>query len=159
MDTPATPPMPGRSPGPGRPVLGSVLLGTSDPERLRAWYCAVLAPDHHGEGFIDFGGTELLIDGRSDLRARNTEPGRTILNFHVADAQAMEDRLVAMDAIWIRELERTPSGHIIGTVLDPDGNYVQIIQSPDPELPDLPDRPGGHDAGQAAGSGSGSGAS
>jgi catechol 2,3-dioxygenase-like lactoylglutathione lyase family enzyme len=113
-----------------RPTLGSVLLGTADPDRLRAWYCAVLAPDHQGEGFIDFGGTELLIDGRSDLRPRNTEPGRTILNFHVDDARAMEERLVALDAIWIRELQVTDSGHLIGTVLDPDGNYVQIIQAP-----------------------------
>jgi catechol 2,3-dioxygenase-like lactoylglutathione lyase family enzyme len=116
----------------GRPALGSVLLGTTDPDRLRAWYCTVFAPDHSGEGFIDFGGTELLIDGRSDLRPRNTEPGRTILNFHVDDARAMEDRLIALDAIWIRELEPTDAGYLIGTVLDPDGNYVQIIQAPGP---------------------------
>jgi catechol 2,3-dioxygenase-like lactoylglutathione lyase family enzyme len=114
-----------------RPILGSVLLGTADPQRLRDWYCQVLAPDHTGEGFIDFGGIGLLIDGRDDVRVRNCEPGRTILNFHVNDARAMEDRLVALDAVWIRELERTDEGYLIGTVLDPDGNYVQIIQAPD----------------------------
>ena len=32
-----------------------------------------------------------------------------------------------MQAVWVRELERVPWG-IIGTVLDPDGNYVQIIE-------------------------------
>jgi catechol 2,3-dioxygenase-like lactoylglutathione lyase family enzyme len=114
-----------------RPILGSVLLGTADPQRLRDWYCQVLAPDHAGEGFIDFGGIGLLIDGRDDVRVRNCEPGRTILNFHVNDARAMEDRLVALDAVWIRELEHTDEGYLIGTVLDPDGNYVQIIQPPD----------------------------
>jgi hypothetical protein len=63
---------------------------------------------------------------RSHVGAAAAEPIRAILNFVVDDVKAVEARLVAMDAIWVRELERTPSG-MIGTVLDVDGNYVQII--------------------------------
>src|SRR5262249_60432886 len=55
------------------------------------------------------------------------EPARIILNFHVEDVRAAEARLVALGAVWARELEATRWG-IIGTVLDLDGNYVQIVE-------------------------------
>ncbi len=117
------------------PTLGSILLGTTDPHRLRDWYTAALAPGDD-DGFTEltptmlacpFGGTALLIDGRSDVAAENPEPIRLILNFFVDDIRAVEARLVAMEAIWVRELEHTEWG-MIGTVLDPDGNYVQIVE-------------------------------
>ena len=58
-------------------TLGSILLGTTNPERLRDWYAAALAPGDGGGGFTEvtptmfactFGDTSLLIDGRSDPR-------------------------------------------------------------------------------------------
>jgi hypothetical protein len=51
----------------------------------------------------------------------------------VDDIRAAEERLVALDAVWVRELEPTRWG-IIGTVLDLDGNYVQIVE-PAPDSP------------------------
>jgi len=116
-------------------VLGSVLLGTADPVRLRDWYTAAFAAG--GEGAFTqvaptlfacrFGSTSLLIDGRSDLSGTNPDAGRVILNIHVDDIRTAEARLVALGAVWIREPEATRWG-IIGTVLDPDGNFVQIVE-------------------------------
>ena len=40
---------------------------------------------------------------------------------------AVEARLIAIVAVWVRELEAGPCG-LIGTVVDPDGNYVQFIE-------------------------------
>lgn len=123
------------------PILGSILLGTPDPVRLRDWYAAAFAAGD-GDGFTQvtptlfagtFGDTSLLIDGRSDVAGTRPHPGRVILNFHVEDARAAEARLVALGAVWVRELERTRWG-IIGTVVDPDGNYVQVVQ-PAPDSP------------------------
>ena len=124
------------------PALGSILLGTTNPHRLRDWYAAALAPGDSGEAFTEvtptmfagtFGDTSVLIDGRSDVADKNPDPGRVILNFHVDDIRAAEARLVALEAVWARELERTRWG-IIGTVLDLDGNYIQIVE-PAPESP------------------------
>src|SRR5438552_1828163 len=75
------------------PTIGSVLLGTTRPTELRDWYRRTLAPEHTGDGPIDFGGFRLVIDGRDDVAATNTEPGRAIFNFHVDDIDEVEARL------------------------------------------------------------------
>ena len=50
-----------------------------------------------------------------------------ILNFHVADARAVARRLDDMGVTWKAELEEREPG-LFATAIDPDGNYVQIIQ-------------------------------
>ncbi|GAA0369113.1 MULTISPECIES: hypothetical protein [Micromonospora] len=50
----------------GRLRLGGILLGTADAERLRAWYVAAFAPVETPSGSPDFGGFEMLVDGRGE---------------------------------------------------------------------------------------------
>jgi predicted enzyme related to lactoylglutathione lyase len=116
------------------PPLGSILLGTTNPGRLRDWYTAAFAAD--GVGFSEvsptmfaanFGEVGVLIDGRTDIGETNPEPGRVILNFHVDDARATADRLNGLGVTWLVELEERDGG-LFGTLIDPDGNYIQIIQ-------------------------------
>jgi len=107
--------------------LGSILLGSTDPGRLRAWYRAALNPVEVPDGFLDFGGVRVLIDERSDVGTANPEPGRVILNFHVADARATARHLDALGVTWLSPIERR-GDNIFGTMIDPDGNYVQIIE-------------------------------
>jgi len=111
----------------GKATLGSLLLGSSDPERLHAWYCAALAPERTRDGFLDFGGVEVLIDRRADVGAKSPEPGRMILNFHVDDARATAAHLTDLGVSWLVEVEERADG-LFGTLVDPDGNYIQIIQ-------------------------------
>lgn len=106
---------------------GSILLGTTRPAELRDWYRKALAPDHTGDGPIDLGGFLLVIDQRDDVAAKNEEPGRMILNFHVDDIDAVEARLRAAGVEWVAPVGERPSGRF-GTFADPDGNYLQIIQ-------------------------------
>jgi catechol 2,3-dioxygenase-like lactoylglutathione lyase family enzyme len=116
-------------------ALGSILLGTTDPVRLRDWYAAAFGAGD-GDGFTEvtptlfactFGDTSLLIDGRDDVAGASPDPGRVILNFHVDDARATAERLDALGVTWLVELEERAGG-VFGTLVDPDGNYVQIIQ-------------------------------
>ena len=58
--------------------------------------------------------------------SRASDPSRLITNFAVRDVLAVEAWLVETETTWIRELESTPWG-TIGTVLDADGNYVQVL--------------------------------
>ncbi|MFN2490834.1 MAG: hypothetical protein ABR529_14095 [Actinomycetota bacterium] len=79
-----------------RSTLSSVLLASSDPERLRAWYIAALAPEKdarvNGHLTLGLGGFYVLIDSPDDVTVRNPDPGRMILNFDVDDAPAVAFR-------------------------------------------------------------------
>lgn len=119
------------------PTLGAVLLSTSRPDRLRRWYEAVLDLHRAGgehvddldgrDARFDVGGIELIITGRPAVGESNVEPQRMVLTFVVPDVAAVEARLVAIHAVWLREFETTSWG-IIGTVVDPDGNHIQLVQ-------------------------------
>jgi predicted enzyme related to lactoylglutathione lyase len=114
-----------------RPSLDSMLLASTDPERLGAWYAAALDPEEdskvNGYRVLKFGTFYLLIDRRSDIGGRNPEPGRMILNFDVADARAIAKRLDDLGVQWVAPLEDR-DGSLFATATDPDGNYVQIIE-------------------------------
>lgn len=113
--------------------LASMLLSSTDPQRLRDWYVTALHPEvstadqYH---VLKFGEFYLLIDTRDDVGDRNPEPGRMVVNFDVADARAVADRFDDLGTEWLAKLEDR-DGSLFGTVIDPDGNYVQIIQLSD----------------------------
>ena len=113
------------------PPLGSILLGTTDPQRLRDWYSTAFDVEPNVDGFLAFGDVGVLIDDRDDISANNPEPGRVILNFHVEDARAIADHLDRTGATWLVRVEERDFGMLFGTVIDPDGNYIQIIQLSD----------------------------
>jgi predicted enzyme related to lactoylglutathione lyase len=68
-----------------------------------------------------------MIDTRDDVGDTNPEPGRMILNVEVSDARAAAGRINDTGAKWLAELEER-DGSWFGTAIDPDGNYVQIIE-------------------------------
>ncbi|WP_084956463.1 VOC family protein [Thermoactinospora rubra] len=111
--------------------LAGVLLASTDPGRLDAWYRAAFEPDSHAEvqGYriLTYGDFSLVIDSRSDIGDKNPEPGRVIFNFDVEDARAAVERLNGLGTPWLAELEDR-DGSLFATAIDPDGNYVQLIQ-------------------------------
>lgn len=117
-----------------RPSLDSILLASTDPERLATWYAAALDPETDTKvdsyRVLEFGGFHVLFDTRSELSDTNPEPGRVILNFDVADARAVAACLEGVGARWLAELEDR-DGSLFATAIDPDGNSVQIIQLSD----------------------------
>jgi hypothetical protein len=108
--------------------IGAVVLGSRSSAGAAAWYRQALELPRRDDA-LDAGGVLLRITQRLDVAPTAVEPMRLIANFALDDILAVEARLIAMETIWVRELERTPWG-IVGTVLDPDGNYVQIIEAP-----------------------------
>ncbi|MEV0592392.1 VOC family protein [Nonomuraea cavernae] len=113
------------------PSLDSILLASTDPARLRDWYAAALDPEENADvdGYLvlKFGHFHLLIDSRADISDKNPEPGRMVLNFDVADARAVVARFETLGVSWLTELEDR-HGSLFATAIDPDGNYVQIIE-------------------------------
>jgi predicted enzyme related to lactoylglutathione lyase len=114
-----------------RPSLDSILLASTDPERLGDWYVAALDPEEDTKvdsyRVLKFGNVYVLVDTRADISGTNPEPGRIILNFDVADARAVAARMEDVGVRWLAELEDR-DGSLFATAIDPDGNYVQIIQ-------------------------------
>lgn len=113
------------------PTLDGMLLASTDPERLHAWYVAALDPAEDTKmdqyHVLKFGTFYVMIDSRDDVSDTNPEPGRVILNFDVADARTVAARLEEAGTTWLAELEDR-DGSLFATATDPDGNYVQIIQ-------------------------------
>jgi predicted enzyme related to lactoylglutathione lyase len=115
------------------PKLGSILLSSTKPERLRDWYAAALSakvektPGEPAYDLFDFDGFYLMIDTRDDVGDTNAEPGRIILNFEVDDARGTAERIDKLGTKWLAELEDR-DGSWFATAIDPDGNYVQIIE-------------------------------
>ncbi len=111
--------------------IGSLLLSSRDPEALHEWYLAALPPERshsqNGYRFLGYGSLEILIDSRPDLAEVAADPTRLIVNFHVPDARAAAARLTALGVRWVAQLEDR-NGNLFGTVADPDGNLVQIIE-------------------------------
>lgn len=109
----------------------SLMLGTSDAERLHAWYTAVLPPDTDDPQdqyrILGYGGFYLFLDPRDDVEGRSKEPGRFLLNVGVDDAREVERRADDLGATWISRVEDR-DGSLFGTLADPDGNAVQVIQ-------------------------------
>ncbi|GCE37181.1 Glyoxalase/bleomycin resistance protein/dioxygenase [Rhodococcus wratislaviensis] len=114
-------------------TIGSILLASTHPEQLRDWYTAAFSPKvdrtpgEPGYDVLDFDGFYIMLDRRDDVGDTNPEPGRVLLNFEVADARAAAGRLDDLGATWLSPLEDR-DGSWFGTAVDPDGNYVQIIQ-------------------------------
>jgi len=118
----------GNKPG-ARHQIGSILLASADPTALRAWYERAFDMHSDPDGFLPFGTVDLLITARDGVAPMNPEPGRVIINIHVQDAQATAAHLSAIGATWLAKLEyRRPDEAWFGTVIDSDGNYVQIIE-------------------------------
>lgn len=106
--------------------LSAVTVGSPAPRRTAAWYRGRLRLPG-SRGVFDAGGVQLVIAYRPAAALRSKEPTRLVTKFFVGDVFAMEAWLVATETTWVRELELTTWGRI-GTVLDPDGNYVPILE-------------------------------
>ncbi|MGW6280491.1 VOC family protein [Kribbella sp. NPDC055071] len=109
------------------PVLNSMLIGSTDPERLKAWYRDGLDAKVDGYGNLNVGGFGLVIERRDDVASKTVEPGRCIVNFGVEDIEAVAAHLRTLDVTWLVHPEDRGVGWF-ATLIDPDGNYVQLIQ-------------------------------
>ena len=112
-------------------TLMSLMLASQDPDRLHSWYTAVLPPDTDDKQdqyrILGYGGFYLFLDNRDDVGEATAEPGRVLLNFDVTDARGFVDRVDQVGGGWKAPLEDR-DGSLFATAVDPDGNYVQVIE-------------------------------
>lgn len=105
---------------------------TSDnPDGMNAFYRDIVGlprREDMGEHAYDMGGATLFLDTHSSTAGPAREPHRYLLDFFVDDLAAEQKRLEAAGVTFIRSAGREYWGGTISTFLDPDGNYVQLIE-------------------------------
>ena len=106
-------------------------LTSEHPETMVAFYRDTLGlpPEEWGEGAFKVGGAALLISDHSETKGPTKEPQRVLINFFVEDLAAEKARLETAGVRFVREPTREYWGGLITTFLDPDGNYLQLIES------------------------------
>lgn len=109
------------------PPIGSLLLGSSQPEEMKTWYRRAFDVQENSMGAFEFGAVQLFIEGHSEVSGPTKEGARCIINLDVEDATRLGEHLRQLGTKFVRDVEQESFG-LIGTVADPDGNYVQIIQ-------------------------------
>jgi predicted enzyme related to lactoylglutathione lyase len=109
------------------PPIGSLLVGSSNVDQMKEWYRKAFDVKENEMGAFPLGAVQLFIETHSEVSGPAKEPARMIINLDVDDARAVEAQVNAAGASWVRPVEQESFG-LIGTVADPDGNYLQIIQ-------------------------------
>ena len=123
--------------------LNNIMLGSEDPKRLADFYTKVLGvpnPDWSDEasGWFGFqaGDGSLAIGPHSEVKGRNKEPGRVLLNFQAGDVKEEFERVKGLGAEVVAEPYEPGgegSGMLMCTFADPDGNYFQLATPWTPE--------------------------
>jgi predicted enzyme related to lactoylglutathione lyase len=109
----------------------NINITSEQPDTLIAWYRDVLqlAPSNLGEWAFQVGqNAHLVIDGHSEVHGPAKEPQRYLINFMVDDLAKEQGRLESMGVTFIRKAGKEAWGGVISTFLDPDGNYLQLLE-------------------------------
>ncbi|MGE0600924.1 MAG: VOC family protein [Dehalococcoidia bacterium] len=104
---------------------------TSDrPSELFRFYrdvVALPAAPEYGPA-VRAAGAIITFNSHSEVRGGSKEPQRHFTSLKVEDISAEQARIEAQGVSFIRRKGREHWGGIISTFLDPDGNYVQLLQ-------------------------------
>jgi catechol 2,3-dioxygenase-like lactoylglutathione lyase family enzyme len=111
--------------------LRTVIYSAPDLEKAKDWYARVLGqPPYFDQPFyvgFNVGGFELGLDPD----AKDVKTGdNAVAYWGVADARAAYARLLEVGAREKMAVRDVGEGILVGTVLDPFGNAVGIIQNP-----------------------------
>lgn len=111
--------------------LRTVIYAVGDLEKAKEWYSQVLSirPYFAQPFYVGFsvGGYELGLDpDTTSVTAGNN----AVAYWGVADARAAHARLVSLGAREHRPIQDVGEGILVGSVIDPFGNVLGVIQNP-----------------------------
>ncbi len=112
--------------------FNSILIGSEDPAALSAFYTKVLGePTYTDESYSTWtlGQGSVSIGPHSEVKGRNSTPGRLIWNIETTDVKGQAEKFKAAGATVVAEpysFEGYPDAWI-ATFEDPDGNYFQLM--------------------------------
>jgi len=112
--------------------LNSVMLGTTQPQALAAFYEKVFGkpadmndPENGFWGW-QVGKAFMGILNHSEMGGSTKDPGRVMINFETPDVKQEFERIKSIGGAVIHEPYEMGQGWI-ATLADPDGNYFQLM--------------------------------
>ena len=112
--------------------FNNILIGSEDPARLSEYYTKLFGePAMSDESYTGWmiGSGFIAVGPHSEVKGKNTTPGRLIWNISTTDVDGEFARMKAAGAIVIAEpysFEGMPDTRI-ATLADPDDNYFQLM--------------------------------
>lgn len=112
--------------------LNSVMIGTTQPKALSAFYEKVLGKpadmtdEESGFWGWQVGATFFGILNHSEMGGKTKDPGRIMMNFETPQVKEEFERIKSAGAGVIREPYEMGGGWI-ATLADPDGNFFQLV--------------------------------
>jgi predicted enzyme related to lactoylglutathione lyase len=104
---------------------------SEDVERLRTFLRDIVGLNDNfpdlGNPFL-VGESSMYVGFHSDVHGQTQEPPRVLLNLPVKDLAAEQKRLEEQGVKFIRSAGKEAWGGVISTFLDPDGNYLQLME-------------------------------
>ena len=115
-------------------ALAGVTLWTDNLERLVAFYrdtLGLIMRSHHGD-FVNFelGSARLNLGLHDRVSGQSRDPFRVMVHLEVEDIHGLHRRLAEEGVEFIRVPELEEWGGWVATLLDPDGNVLQLLQLP-----------------------------
>ena len=117
--------------------LDGILLGSANATKLADFYRDTvgltqtmefeMGEGNNGFGF-DLGSTTLVILDHSDVKGKNTNPERFMLNLEVSDIEKEVARLDKLKVKKKQDIYHIEDYGLIATFIDPDGNFFQLVQ-------------------------------
>ena len=117
--------------------LNSVLIGTEDPKPLVDYYKKLFGDPAGSEGgytWWQLGNGGFTVGEHSEVKGKNTQPGRVIWNIESSDVKGDFERLKAAGATVVQEPYAPDVGDAtdapemsVATFSDPDDNYFQLV--------------------------------
>ena len=112
-------------------VVG-VTIWTDNLERLVSFYRDILGLKMHRDhgDFVNFvfGPMRLNLGQHDRVTGGTADPFRTMVHYGVDDIHADCTRLAGLGVEFIRSPEQEDWGGWVATLLDPDGNVLQLLQ-------------------------------
>ncbi len=119
-------------------TIGAYLIWSEDPFKLGKWYEEVLGftpeetltyPTDTGTVYY-VGGRRFWIGKHSEVKGKNKDPYRHMVNLIVDDVKDVYEKLKAKGVHFIAEPFTAPSGDMeFATFEDPEGNILQIMRN------------------------------
>ena len=112
--------------------LNSIMIGSTEPEALAAFYERVLGQpagmSDPAEGFWGWrvGSGYFSVMKHSEVKGASKDPARLIFNLETSQVKEEFARMKAAGAAVVREPYEMGGGWI-ATLADPDGNYFQLV--------------------------------
>ena len=111
----------------------TLMVGTDQPDAMARFYGDALGLERVAKFrdpvFAASGGFIRILD-HSEITGPTLEPARMQINLFVDDVLAEYERVTSTDPTLRvhREPERESWGGLVTTLLDPDGNFVQLLE-------------------------------